>query len=80
MSAPGTRYKRQRWSTKHICGCWMQPRLIGRTAHFFAIAARLMRQILVDFARERGYQKRGGGLQQVSLEQAMVVGSAIDEE
>ncbi len=28
-------------------------------AHFFAIAAKLMRRILVDFARMRGYQKRG---------------------
>ena len=30
-------------------------------AHFFAMAARMMRRILVDSARARGYQKRGGG-------------------
>ena len=30
-------------------------------AHFFAVSAQLMRRILVDFARSRGYQKRGGG-------------------
>lgn len=30
-------------------------------AHFFGVSARLMRQILVDFARERASQKRGGG-------------------
>ena len=30
-------------------------------AHFFALSARLMRRILVDLARARGYQKRGGG-------------------
>ena len=30
-------------------------------AHFFGISARVMRQVLVDFARERGYRKRGGG-------------------
>ena len=30
-------------------------------AHFFAISAQLMRRILVDYARSRGYQKRGGG-------------------
>src|SRR5262245_14423760 len=30
-------------------------------AHFLAIAARLMRRVLVDYARARGYQKRGGG-------------------
>lgn len=36
-------------------------------AHFFGIAARLMRQILVDKARARHAQKRGGDQQQVSL-------------
>ena len=29
-------------------------------AHFFAVSAQLMRRILIDFARSRGYQKRGG--------------------
>ena len=48
-------------------------------AHFFAIAARLMRQILVDFARERGYQKRGGGARKVSLEEAPAIGQGRDE-
>jgi len=38
-------------------------------AHFFAISAQLMRRILVDFARSRGYQKRGGGAQPVSLDE-----------
>src|SRR6185436_18794435 len=33
--------------------------------HFFGIAARLMRQILVDYARKRGYAKRGGGARRV---------------
>jgi len=42
-------------------------------AHFFAMGARLMRRILVDFARSRGYQKRGGGAQQVSFTQALGV-------
>ena len=36
-------------------------------AHFFAMAARLMRRILVDFARSRDYQKRGGGAKHVTL-------------
>jgi RNA polymerase sigma factor (TIGR02999 family) len=36
-------------------------------AHFFGIAARLMRQLLVDYARSRHRLKRGGDLQQVSL-------------
>src|SRR5262245_10032585 len=39
-------------------------------AHFFAIAARLMRRILVDYARAQNYAKRGGGLPQVSLDDA----------
>ena len=41
-------------------------------AHFFGIAGQLMRRILVDFARNRNYQKRGGGANQVSLDEAMV--------
>jgi RNA polymerase sigma-70 factor, ECF subfamily len=41
-------------------------------AHFFAIAAQLMRRILVDYARSRNYQKRGGAMQQVSLDEAAV--------
>ncbi len=36
-------------------------------AHFFAIAARLMRRILVDYARARKVAKRGGGMLNVSL-------------
>jgi len=42
-------------------------------AHFLAVAARLMRRILVDFARSRGYQKRGGGGQKVAFDEALVV-------
>ena len=36
-------------------------------AHFFAVAARLMRRILVDHARSRNYAKRGGVQQKLSL-------------
>jgi RNA polymerase sigma factor (TIGR02999 family) len=36
-------------------------------AHFLAMAARLMRRILVDFARSKQYQKRGGGAVHVTL-------------
>jgi RNA polymerase sigma factor (TIGR02999 family) len=42
-------------------------------AHFVGIAARLMRQVLVDHARSRGYQKRGGGGQRVPLDRALLV-------
>ena len=41
--------------------------------HFLAVSARLMRRILVDFARSKKYQKRGGGAQAVSLDEALVV-------
>jgi RNA polymerase sigma-70 factor, ECF subfamily len=41
-------------------------------AHFFGVAARLMRQILVDHARRRRAAKRGGGAHDVSLEEAAV--------
>jgi RNA polymerase sigma factor (TIGR02999 family) len=39
-------------------------------AHFFAIAARLMRRILVDYARSRHYVRRGGEARHVPLEEA----------
>lgn len=42
-------------------------------AHFFGVAAQAMRRILVDHARGRNYQKRGGGAQQVSLDEAMTL-------
>jgi len=42
-------------------------------AHFFAICARTMRRILVDFARSRRYQKRGGGEEPISLEESLVL-------
>jgi RNA polymerase sigma factor (TIGR02999 family) len=42
-------------------------------AHFFAISAQLMRRILVEFARRRGSQKRGGEVQRVSLEESLLV-------
>jgi RNA polymerase sigma factor (TIGR02999 family) len=41
-------------------------------SHFFGVAARLMRQILVDRARSRAAQKRGGGALRVSIESAEV--------
>jgi RNA polymerase sigma factor (TIGR02999 family) len=44
-------------------------------AHFFAICAQLMRRILVDFARSRGYQKRGGDAQRVDLDEALMLSS-----
>ena len=42
-------------------------------AHFYGIAAQLMRRILVDYARHRHSQKRGGEAQQVELDEAMIL-------
>jgi RNA polymerase sigma factor (TIGR02999 family) len=42
-------------------------------AHFFAICARTMRRILIDFARSRQYQKRGGDAVAVAIEDALEV-------
>src|SRR3989442_13206909 len=42
-------------------------------AHFFAIAAQLMRSILVDHARSHAYAKRGGGARKMALDEAMVI-------
>ena len=40
-------------------------------AHFLGISARLMRRVLVDYARRRGFHKRGGGAQRVALHEAV---------
>ena len=42
-------------------------------AHFFAVAARAMRRILVDHARARRSQKRGGDAAKVAFDEALVV-------
>jgi len=45
-------------------------------AHFFAIAAQMMRRILVDHARARRVEKRGGDARRVALDDALVVADA----
>jgi RNA polymerase sigma factor (TIGR02999 family) len=42
-------------------------------AHFLAMAARLMRRILVDSARARRNQKRGGGVVRITLDEGLLV-------
>lgn len=49
-------------------------------AHFFGAAARCMRQILVDYARARNAEKRGGGRQRVTLDDDMLSGDDADIE
>jgi RNA polymerase sigma factor (TIGR02999 family) len=53
-----TNYKRMQWQDR---------------AHFFRVAAQVMRRILVDQARRRRYGKRGGGAQKVSLDETALV-------
>ncbi|MCB0716876.1 MAG: sigma-70 family RNA polymerase sigma factor [Bacteroidetes bacterium] len=43
--------------------------------HFFAVAARAMRYILIDYARGRNRQKRGGGVVHVSFDDAILISS-----
>jgi RNA polymerase sigma factor (TIGR02999 family) len=49
-------------------------------AHFFSMSARLMRRILVDLARSKHYQKRGGGAQKVTFDEALAVSSERGED
>ena len=49
-------------------------------AHFLAVAARVMRRILVDHARSRHYQKRGGDMARVTLDEALVVANEPDQD
>jgi RNA polymerase sigma factor (TIGR02999 family) len=48
-----------------------QPVRWNDRAHFLGISARLMRRVLVDHARSRGSQKRGGGAQRVTFNDAL---------
>jgi RNA polymerase sigma factor (TIGR02999 family) len=49
-------------------------------AHFFGVAARAMRQILVDYSRKRNAAKRGGDLQRITLDERLGVEVDMDLE
>ena len=49
-------------------------------AHFFAVAARAMRQILVSYARSQRAQKRGGGAVKIELDEAALVSPEESKE
>lgn len=51
----------------------------GRT-HFYAIGARAMRRILVDHARAKRREKRGGGRRKLSLEEGLTLTANDDED
>jgi RNA polymerase sigma factor (TIGR02999 family) len=48
--------------------------------HFFSLAARVMRQVLVDQARRQGARKRGGDARVVTLDEQAVTAEAVAEE
>src|SRR5215469_14912754 len=54
-----------------LCG-QQDPEWQGR-AHFFAVAAKMMRRILVDHARQRAAAKRGGSIKPDSLDEAVTI-------
>ncbi len=56
-----------------------EPRWQSR-AHFFGIAAQMMRRILIDHARKVAYAKRGGGAQKVSLDEACLLAESRASE
>ena len=49
-------------------------------AHFLAMAGRIMRRILVDFARARSSTKRGSGAARISLDEALTISSEANPD
>lgn len=49
-------------------------------AHFFAVASRVMRFLLIDNARSKRYVKRGGGVEQISLDDTAIVAPERSQE
>lgn len=48
--------------------------------HFFAVAAQLMRRVLVDFARRRRFQKRGGDCRTITLAEGFDVATSVNDD
>ena len=58
---------------------WKKARWKNR-AHFFGMCARIMRQILVDHARTRGYQRRGGDYVMTSFDETLISAPSRSEQ
>jgi RNA polymerase sigma-70 factor (ECF subfamily) len=58
---------------------WQRARFKNR-AHFFGMCARIMRQILVDYARSRGYQRRGRDVAIEPLDESAIVAPSKSEQ
>jgi RNA polymerase sigma-70 factor (ECF subfamily) len=52
---------------------------VNERVHFFAIAARTMRRVLVDYAHARNAAKRGGGLLRITFDEGLFAGDRPDE-
>lgn len=63
---------------KLVGGADRAPQIGGNRAHFFAIAARAVRQVLISHARARDAEKRGGGAQRVPLDAGDAI-AAVDD-
>jgi RNA polymerase sigma-70 factor, ECF subfamily len=48
--------------------------------HFYAVAARVLRHILVDYAKAGGRKKRGGGVEKIPLDEALMIGPGLSSE
>jgi RNA polymerase sigma-70 factor (ECF subfamily) len=58
---------------------WNSAQWINRS-HFFGMCARMMRQILVDYARTRTRQRRGGDVERIVLDDAIVFSESKCEQ
>ena len=57
----------------YVCLAKQEPMEFENRAHFFAVCAQVMREILVQYARRRKAAKRGGGAYNLSLDHAVAV-------
>jgi len=57
----------------YLCLAKQDPMEFENRAHFYAVCAQLMREILVQYARRRNAAKRGGGVYNVALDNALAV-------
>ena len=74
VSTTGAICQQQHWSMKHILGWLMITHIEWESrAHFYGIAARIMRRVLVDNARRYRALKRGGGQSDESFDEARFV-------
>ncbi len=78
----GERHDHTLQATAMVNECYLQlvdmPVEWQSRAHFFAIAVRQMRRILVDYARARRSQKRGGDQQRQTLDDVLIIAPELD--